>query len=151
MTEQNETIIILVVYRVITIIVGFAIIYLGYLLFKMGLFEKAGELETAWGDKRLVLKRAAPGTFFALFGSIVIAISLLKGFTISESESDRFRDFRGVYGVEAIKNIPPNYNNIDSEYKAVIEALIHEEHVEWHSIEPETSTEVEEKREGNNK
>jgi hypothetical protein len=62
-----------------TIVVGFAIVYCGYKLFSRGVYEKAGELKAAWGDKHLLLKQAAPGTFFVVFGPAVIIFSLWRG------------------------------------------------------------------------
>ena len=56
-----------ILFRTIMIGLGFGFAYLGYKLFVKGVYERAGELKAAWGDKNLVLKQAAPGTFFALF------------------------------------------------------------------------------------
>ncbi len=67
------------IYKTLSLIVGFGFGYLGYRLFISGVYEKAGELKAAWGDNRLILKQAAPGTFFSLFGAIIILITLLKG------------------------------------------------------------------------
>jgi hypothetical protein len=71
---------------------GFA--YLGYKLFVQGVYERAGELKAAWGDKNLVLKQAAPGTFFALFGVAVIAISIFRGTGLNISE--KVSGFRNI-------------------------------------------------------
>jgi len=68
MTEFMQGVAIVVFYRTFTIACGLAVIYLGYLLFRVGVYEKAGELKAAWGDRHLTLKQAAPGTFFALLG-----------------------------------------------------------------------------------
>jgi hypothetical protein len=77
--EINSFLLITACYRLGTIIVGFAIVHCGYKLFSRGVYEKAGDLRAAWGDKHLLLKQAAPGTFFALFGTAVIIFSLFKG------------------------------------------------------------------------
>jgi hypothetical protein len=74
----------LVCYHVVTLLIGLVLAYLGYLLFRSGVFEKAGDLKAAWGDKHLTLKQAAPGTFFALFGTIVMSVSLWRGIDFSE-------------------------------------------------------------------
>jgi hypothetical protein len=66
-------------YKVITLLCGVFIIYLGYRLFTKGIFNEAGDLDASWKDMKLLVKRAAPGTFFALFGAIVIYLSVYKG------------------------------------------------------------------------
>jgi hypothetical protein len=66
-------------FRTVMVLVGFAFAYLGYRLFQSGVYEKAGELKAAWGDRNLALKQAAPGIFFALFGVIVVGISIVRG------------------------------------------------------------------------
>ena len=75
-----------ILFRTIMILLGFGFAYLGYKLFVQGVYERAGELKAAWGDKNLVLKQAAPGTFFALFGVAVIAISIFRGTGLDISE-----------------------------------------------------------------
>lgn len=79
MTEFVQVTIILVIYRCITVLVGLAIVYWGYRLFCVGVYEKAGDLKAAWGEGHLTLKQATPGTFFALFGAVVIAFSIWRG------------------------------------------------------------------------
>lgn len=87
MTEFVQVSLQIILYRIITILVGFGIIYLGYLLFRIGVYEKAGDLKAAWGDSYLTLKQATPGTFFALFGAIIISISLWQGIDIEKVKS----------------------------------------------------------------
>ncbi|MCH7519942.1 MAG: hypothetical protein IH964_13080 [Candidatus Dadabacteria bacterium] len=76
----------LILYRIITIAIGFLIVYLGYRLFRLGVYEKAGDLKAVWGENQLILKQAAPGTFFVLFGAIVISFSIWKGINIDQIE-----------------------------------------------------------------
>jgi hypothetical protein len=59
------------------IVAGLGFAFMGYLLFDKGLFN-ASDVEAVWGDKKLFLKRAAPGTLFALFGAFVIVFALYK-------------------------------------------------------------------------
>lgn len=47
-----------------------------------GVWGHAGELDAKLGDNKIVLKQAAPGTFFALFGTVIIAFTIVKGFDI---------------------------------------------------------------------
>jgi hypothetical protein len=64
--------------------------WLGYDLFKRGLFGKgteAGGLEAMWKEWKVVVRKAAPGTFFALFGAAITVIALFKpasGFMASD-------------------------------------------------------------------
>ncbi len=68
-------------------IIGVLFAYMGYKLFIAGIWGQAGQLETAFGDNKLVLKKAAPGTFFALYGTIIIGITLYKGLEFDASSS----------------------------------------------------------------
>jgi len=83
---MNQDTIALLVYRLVVLLCGFGSIVMGYRLFRVGVFEKAGELKANWGGRSLLLKAAAPGTFFALFGSAIIAITVWKGFIIESSK-----------------------------------------------------------------
>lgn len=69
----------LTTYKVVSLLVGFGAIFIGYRLFALGIYEKAGNLEATFGKKHLVLKQAAPGTFFVVLGSIIIIVALWKG------------------------------------------------------------------------
>lgn len=87
MSEPIQAALIMSIYRIITILVGCLIVYLGYRLFNVGIFQKAGELKAAWGERNLTLKQASPGTFFVLFGASIIAISIWRGVNISQTNS----------------------------------------------------------------
>ena len=54
----------------------------GYRLFLAGIERPAGDLEASAGSRTLKLSRAAPGTFFALFGAAVIAATIFQGFDV---------------------------------------------------------------------
>jgi hypothetical protein len=41
--------------------------YFGHRLFRIGFYERSGELRAHFGEHRLLLKAVAPGVFFALF------------------------------------------------------------------------------------
>lgn len=79
MSDFVLTIAIVTLFRTVMVLVGVSFAYLGYKLFCRGIYDKAGDMEATWGKNKLLLKQAAPGTFFALFGVIVIAISIWKG------------------------------------------------------------------------
>ncbi|MHC4489601.1 MAG: hypothetical protein ACYSW7_10575 [Planctomycetota bacterium] len=63
--------------QILAISAGIAFGVMGYQLFSQGVFE-ASDVEAVWGDKKLLLKRAAPGTVFALFGACVVVFALWK-------------------------------------------------------------------------
>ena len=77
----------LTLYKIISLIVGLILTYLGYRLFMAGVWGSAGDLEGNYGNNKLVLKSAAPGTFFALFGTIVIAITIVEGLELSAPDN----------------------------------------------------------------
>jgi hypothetical protein len=79
MSDFQVLVLSLISYKLATLLVGMIFGVLGYKLFRAGVYEKAGDLKAAWGNKNLVLKQAAPGTFLALFGLILITTALIKG------------------------------------------------------------------------
>ena len=68
-----------IIYKITALLCGVFICFLGYKLFLKGVFNESGDIDAKWNDKGIIIKKAAPGTFFALFGAIVIAIVLYKG------------------------------------------------------------------------
>ena len=76
----------LLAYRLAVLLCGYGAIVMGYRLFRLGVFEKAGELKANWGGRSVLLKAAAPGTFFALFGSAIIAVTIWKGFAVETTK-----------------------------------------------------------------
>jgi hypothetical protein len=72
-------------YRLLSIAIGAVVVAMGYRLFRVGMFERAGELKAAWGDRNLTIRQAAPGTFFAIFGAVIVLISLWKGVSIEQT------------------------------------------------------------------
>ena len=45
----------------------------------MGIFEKAGDVKANWGDKHILIKSSAPGTFFVLAAALVMGTALTRG------------------------------------------------------------------------
>ncbi|MBU4260275.1 MAG: hypothetical protein KKC76_00150 [Proteobacteria bacterium] len=67
-------------FRLSVIGAGLVCIILGYRLFLRGVMpQQTSDVEGQAGDVRLTVKNAAPGTCFALFGCIIIAVMLVKG------------------------------------------------------------------------
>jgi hypothetical protein len=65
-------------YRCLIIATGGLFEYLGYRLFVLGIYEKAGELKASWKGASLLVRQAAPGTFFALFGATIITVAVVR-------------------------------------------------------------------------
>ena len=63
--------------QLIAIVAGSVFGFLGYQLFNKGVMG-ASDIEAVFGDNKLLFKRAAPGSIFALFGVCIIVFSLYK-------------------------------------------------------------------------
>lgn len=77
---MNQISILIFLFKVISLLSGVFTIYLGYKLFVKGIFNESGDVQAAWNNMSLLVKKAAPGTFFALFGAVVVSITIYKGF-----------------------------------------------------------------------
>lgn len=87
MESSTQIILSLTSYKIASLLSGCAFAYMGYRLFMSGIWGHAGELTTEFGDNKLVLKKAAPGTFFATFGAIIISVTLYKGLEFKDSSN----------------------------------------------------------------
>jgi hypothetical protein len=74
-------------YKVFTIAAGVFITYLGYRLFVKGIFNEAGDLDLSFKNNKLIMKKAAPGTFFTLFGAIIICFAVFRGLSLESKKS----------------------------------------------------------------
>ena len=74
-----DTTLALFIYKLVCIGSGLLVCFFGFRLFVLGIFTGAGDLNSQFQSTKLVLKKAAPGTFFALFGAAVIGVSLWQG------------------------------------------------------------------------
>ncbi|MFQ5964932.1 MAG: hypothetical protein ACE5KZ_11695 [Candidatus Scalinduaceae bacterium] len=78
--ETNIAIIFsLAAYKIVSLLVGLSFSYMGFKLFIAGIWGKAGELDAQFGENKLILKKAAPGTFFVLFGTIIVGLTIWRG------------------------------------------------------------------------
>lgn len=78
--ESNFAVIVsLTAYKLASLFVGLLFSFMGYKLFMSGIWGHAGEIDSKFGDNTFVIKKAAPGTFFALFGAIIVGITIWKG------------------------------------------------------------------------
>ena len=67
------------IYKVCSLATGVILSYLGYKLFIAGVWGHAGDAEGVFGNNKLIIKKAAPGTFFILMGALVIGLTIYKG------------------------------------------------------------------------
>jgi hypothetical protein len=80
-------IIALLLYKVVSLLVGLFFAYMGYRLFMAGVWGQAGELDAQFGNNKILLKKGAPGTFFALFGTVIIAFTIWRGLDLSTTNT----------------------------------------------------------------
>jgi hypothetical protein len=77
-----DTTLALFVYKLVCIGSGLLVCYFGFRLFVLGIFTGGGDLTSQFQNTKLVLKKGAPGTFFALFGAVILSVTLWKGLQI---------------------------------------------------------------------
>ena len=66
-------------YKITCLLVGLAFGYMGYRLFLADKLKSAGNLEVQHEKWKVKLGRAAPGTFFSLFGAAIIVVTVYRG------------------------------------------------------------------------
>jgi hypothetical protein len=76
----------LLIYKISSLFTGLISLLLGYKLFSKGICQNEGGLEAQYGESKIVLTSIGPGIFFALFGSIIIGVTLFKGMDLSETK-----------------------------------------------------------------
>jgi len=65
-----------ILYKLAAVSAGTFIVYLGYKLFIKGVYGDTGEVSLDWNNNKVLLKRAAPGSIFAIFGALVVAVTV---------------------------------------------------------------------------
>ena len=70
------------IYKLASLGAGVLVCYMGYRLFSAGIFGDAGSVDATFKDTRLLIRRGAPGTFFAVVGAVVLALTLFKGINL---------------------------------------------------------------------
>jgi hypothetical protein len=83
MSEFTKALLIASVHRYLLICAGIAFACMGYRLFKLGYFEKAGELKAAFGEHHVLVKQVAPGVFFAALGVLTILTGVVRSVEVS--------------------------------------------------------------------
>ena len=78
----------LLAYKLSALVSGVLLCLMGYSLFVKGIWGDAGDLDVRFKDKSVVLRSAAPGTFFTLLGAIVILATVWQGLSLSSDQFD---------------------------------------------------------------
>ncbi|MBN9295385.1 MAG: hypothetical protein J0I41_00170 [Filimonas sp.] len=91
-----------VIYKLVCLLAGMASIFLGYKLFIKGIYKEAGDVDVSHGETKILVKQAAPGTFFSLFGAIIISVTIWKGIELSTF----------VQGQESASNYKPSKTSL---------------------------------------
>lgn len=73
-------------FKALVILVGLALVYMGYKLFIKGITAPAGSFTGEVGDKKVKLVRFAPGIFFALVGAIVVVVGSTRKFSMKQGD-----------------------------------------------------------------
>ena len=96
MNIETQILISISLYKITSLIIGTIFCFFGYKLFLAGIWGQAGDLETTFGNNKIVLKRASPGIFFALFGAAIIITTLTIGLEIerhSQNDGNKTKNF----------------------------------------------------------
>ncbi|WP_148714735.1 hypothetical protein [Chitinolyticbacter meiyuanensis] len=79
MSTELAIIISTLIYKLASLGIGLIFCILGYKLFTLGIWGRAGNFETNLRDIKIVLKSAAPGTFFAVLGAFIVLYTISQG------------------------------------------------------------------------
>ena len=79
MVEGIAIVISITLYKLVSLATGLAFAYMGYRLFMAGVWGNSGDMDAQLKDLKVVMKKAAPGTFFVAFGAIIVGSTVFKG------------------------------------------------------------------------
>ena len=71
------------IYKVASVACGAFVCWLGYKLFLSGLWNPSGDVEAKFHSISLVIKSAAPGTFFAVLGMSLSLVAVYRGYDLN--------------------------------------------------------------------
>jgi len=114
MSVDSTLVLSLTIYKVVSVLAGLAFAYMGYKLFVHGIFEEGGELHATWSSRSLLFKKAAPGTFFALFGTVIVCVSLWRGLTIGPGGSGGSLDGSGMFSKQTTDGNDQNRQTLNN-------------------------------------
>lgn len=88
MNSETWLMLMFITYKMACLTIGALFAYMGYRLFLADKIGPAGDIDAGAEKYRLVIKKAAPGTIFVLFGTFVITFTILKGVEYRTSGQD---------------------------------------------------------------
>jgi len=53
------------------------------------IWGNAGDVSGEFENNKIMFKRAAPGTFFAIAGAVIVVVTILRGFEVEPTSSDK--------------------------------------------------------------
>jgi hypothetical protein len=75
-SPEVASIVCVTLYKLACLGVGALFCALGYWLFVLGVKGDAGDLAAGYGKLHMALKSAAPGTFFAVLGAVIVVVTV---------------------------------------------------------------------------
>lgn len=100
MGPDSLTIISARLYKISCLALSAGFCWLGYRLFSQGLWGSGGDLNAKFKDLSLVLRNAAPGTFFAVLGAGIAVATVWRGFDIAHDTSQQQANIKPVMATE---------------------------------------------------
>lgn len=79
MSDSVYLVFVFTVYKLACLASGVLLAYMGYRLFMANKVGDAGTLDISTPEGKLSLHKAAPGTFFALFGTLMVIFTITRG------------------------------------------------------------------------
>ncbi len=110
MDTEISIIVSVTLFKISCLTIGLISIYFGYRLFLKGIWGQAGNLSGNFGNNKLVLKNGAPGTFFTLFGTVIIVATIWTGLEFTKQTTSSPNNANTIETVEApeLPDNPPN-------------------------------------------
>jgi hypothetical protein len=102
LNTETAVVVAVLIYKLSCLGVGSLFCYLGFRLFVSGIWGNAGDLRSTFGNSKIVLRSAAPGTFFAVLGAVI---------TVSTIWQSIQYDWRQGADTSAISSRTPNGAN----------------------------------------
>jgi hypothetical protein len=75
---ENAVVFAVLIYKLSCLTVGSIFCFLGYRLFIFGIWGSAGDLDSNFGNSKIVLRNGAPGTFFAVLGATIVVATIVQ-------------------------------------------------------------------------
>ena len=106
-------------FKLFQMLFGMLTIFLGYKLFMKGFYNDSGEVKIKVNSSSVLIKKAAPGTFFSVLGTILIAVAIFKGVEYNsekKSKQPMIETRNDLLIDSSINSIPRKSLRIDSLY-----------------------------------